>query len=59
MEKQRKENSNLDPGELNLLLVELEAFKSETSQFNEGISNKIEIALNYLKSIYTSERITI
>ncbi|GFP69254.1 protein RAD61 [Saccharomyces cerevisiae] len=57
--KQRKENSNLDPGELNLLLVELEAFKSETSQFNEGISNKIEIALNYLKSIYTSERITI
>ncbi|CAD6609168.1 HN1_G0043680.mRNA.1.CDS.1 [Saccharomyces cerevisiae] len=57
--KQRKENSNLDPGELNSLLVELEAFKSETSQFNEGISNKIEIALNYLKSIYTSERITI
>lgn len=57
--KQRKENSNLDPAELNLLLVELEAFKSETSQFNEGISNKIEIALNYLKSIYTSERITI
>ncbi|CAI4331235.1 BAQ_1a_G0008940.mRNA.1.CDS.1 [Saccharomyces cerevisiae] len=53
--KQRKENSNLDSGELNSLLGELEAFKSETSQFNEGISNKIEIALNYLKSIYTSE----
>ena len=56
--KQRKEHDNLDPEELNTLLVELEAFRSETSQFNEGISNKIEIALDYLKSIHKGKKIT-
>ncbi|CAI4037903.1 hypothetical protein SMKI_04G2390 [Saccharomyces mikatae IFO 1815] len=52
---QRREHICLNPKDLNTLLVELEVFKSETSQFNEGISNKIEIALCYLKSIYKKE----
>lgn len=46
---QQKEG-DIDTGYLNKLLIELEAFKLETSQFNEGISNKIETALHYLKS---------
>ncbi|CAI4056327.1 hypothetical protein SUVZ_02G1460 [Saccharomyces uvarum] len=46
---QQKED-DLNSEDLNKLLVELKAFKLETSQFNEGISNKIETALHYLKS---------
>lgn len=56
---QRKEGDYLDSWELNTLTVELEAFESETSQFNEGISSKIEIALHYLRSIHEKKKSTI
>ncbi|CAI4057865.1 Rad61p SKDI_04G2460 [Saccharomyces kudriavzevii IFO 1802] len=56
---QRKEGDYLDSWELNTLTVALEAFESETSQFNEGISSKIEIALHYLRSIHEKKKSTI
>ncbi|KOH00872.1 Rad61p [Saccharomyces eubayanus] len=54
----QQKDGDLNSKDLNKLLVELEAFKLETSQFNVGISNKIEAALHYLKSAYKRGRST-